>query len=61
MAKFKHKNGGICEVFSLDNINKLKKDKNYTEISEKKPIIRAKEQSESKSIINAEKNQEGTK
>lgn len=60
MAKFKHKNGGICEVFSLDNINKLKKDKNYIEISEKKPIIRAKEQFE-KSIINAEKNQEGAK
>lgn len=36
MAKFKHKNGGICEVFSLDNIEKLKKDKNYSLLDEKK-------------------------
>lgn len=35
MAKFKNKKGGICEVFSLDNINKLKKDKNYIEITDK--------------------------
>lgn len=35
MAKFKNKKGGICEVYSLDNINKLRKDKNYTEISNK--------------------------
>lgn len=33
MAKFQHKNRGICEVFSRDNIEKLRKDPNYKEIS----------------------------
>lgn len=34
MAKFKHKNGGITEVFTQVNINRLRKDKNYSEIAE---------------------------
>lgn len=34
MAKFKHKDGGICEVFTLDNINRLERDKNYERIQE---------------------------
>lgn len=41
MARFKHKQGGICEVFSESNIEKLKKDKNYIEITGKetrKPV-----------------------
>ena len=29
---FKHKNGGICEVYTHKAIEKLRKDKNYTEI-----------------------------
>ena len=35
MAKFKNKKGGICEVYSLDNIRKLKENKDYIEITEK--------------------------
>lgn len=34
MTKFKHKNGGICEVFSKLNIEKLRKNPNYKEIKE---------------------------
>lgn len=34
MAKFKHKNGGIAEVFTQLNIERLRKDKNYKEITE---------------------------
>ena len=32
MAKFKHKNGGIAEVFSPENLRRLRSDPNYTEI-----------------------------
>lgn len=32
MAKFKHISGGIAEVFTLVNINRLRNDKNYSEI-----------------------------
>ena len=35
MAKFKHKNGGIAEVFTQLNIERLRKDKNYTEVLER--------------------------
>lgn len=35
MAKFKNKNGGIAEVFTSINIERLRKDKNYTEVIEK--------------------------
>lgn len=35
MTKFKHKNGGIAEVFTQLNIERLRKDKNYTEVLEK--------------------------
>ena len=34
MAKFKHINGGITEVFTQLNINRLRKDKNYSEVLE---------------------------
>lgn len=37
MAKFKHINGGIAEVFTKLNIERLRNDKNYTEILEKAP------------------------
>ena len=37
MAKFKHKNGGIAEVFTEVNINRLRNNENYTEIEEKAP------------------------
>ncbi len=36
MVKFKHKNGGICEVETIENITRLRKDSNYKEISENK-------------------------
>ena len=32
MAKFKHKNGGIAEVLSPENIRRLRRDPNYSEI-----------------------------
>lgn len=34
MTKFRHKNGGITEVFTKLNIERLRKDKNYTEVLE---------------------------
>lgn len=34
MAKFRHKNGGIAEVFTEVNISRLRNDKNYSEIKE---------------------------
>ncbi len=34
MAKFKHKNGGIAEVFTKLNIERLRNNKDYTEIAE---------------------------
>lgn len=37
MAKFKHKNGGIAEVFTEVNINRLRNNGNYTEMEEKAP------------------------
>lgn len=42
MARFKNKKGGICEVYSLDNIEKFRKDKNYIEINEKRSQMEAK-------------------
>lgn len=36
MAKFKCKNGGICEVYSTENINKLRKNPDYKELVETK-------------------------
>lgn len=36
MAKFQNKkNNGICEVFSLENIEKLRKNPNYIELKKK--------------------------
>ena len=35
MAKFKHVNGGIAEVFTQLNIERLRKNKDYTEVLEK--------------------------
>jgi len=54
MARFKNKKGGVCEVYSLDNIEKLRKDKNYVEINEKQPQIKTKTSSTA-SINNPEK------
>lgn len=51
MAKFKNKKGGICEVYSLDNIENFRKDKNYIEINEKKSQIEIK----SSNIVNVNK------
>ena len=34
MAKFKHVSGGIAEVFTSSNINRLECDKNYERIQE---------------------------
>lgn len=34
MAKFKHVKGGICEVFTRVNINRLELDKNYERVQE---------------------------
>lgn len=34
MTKFKHKNGGIAEVFTQLNIERLRRDENYSEITE---------------------------
>lgn len=36
MTKFKHKNGGTCEVLTKVNIDRLRKDSNYSEILDKK-------------------------
>lgn len=54
MAKFKNKKGGICEVYSLDNIEKFRKDKNYIEINEKKSQIEIKPSN----TVNANKSEE---
>lgn len=35
MAKFKNKQGGVCEVFTQRNIERLRKNPEYTEITEK--------------------------
>lgn len=37
MTKFKHKNGGVAEVFTQLNIERLRADKNYVEIHENTP------------------------
>lgn len=37
MAKFKHKNGGIAEVLTKTNIERLRRDKNYQEMLENTP------------------------
>ena len=34
--KFKHKNGGICEVKTADAITRLKNNSDYEEICERK-------------------------
>lgn len=36
MARFKHKSGGICEVLTRSNIEKLRKNPQYKEIIDKK-------------------------
>lgn len=33
MVTFKHKNGGIAKVYTQTNINRLRADKNYREVS----------------------------
>lgn len=42
MAKFKNKKGGICEVYTVDNIERLTKDKNYIRIDKKETDIKPK-------------------
>lgn len=37
MTKFKHKNGGIAEVFTKVNIARLQNDPDYTELVEANP------------------------
>lgn len=37
MAKFRHKNGGIAEVFTEVNIKRLRTSKDYVEVLEKTP------------------------
>lgn len=57
MAKFKHQNGGIAEVFTELNINRLRADKNYTEIPENaqlecnKPIKKVGNVQKTKNIV----------
>lgn len=53
MAKFKNKKGGICEVYSLDNIKKLRENKDYIEITEKtkKIVISNNSASENKNSV----------
>lgn len=38
--KFKHKNGGICEVETADAINKLKNNSEFEEIRESRPAVK---------------------
>ncbi len=46
MAKFQNKkNNGICEVFSLDNIEKLRKNPNYVELKVNKKDVKNNESS----------------
>lgn len=61
MAKFKNKKGGICEVYSLDNIEKLRKDKNYVEISTKKSQTEIKSSNIDSSNKSEETSQESNK
>lgn len=42
MTKFRHKNGGVCEVLTKENILKLRKNPDYEEIKENKPITKPK-------------------
>lgn len=53
MAKFKHKNGGICEVFTELNIKRLREDKNYTEVLENasKNEIKTKQQDKVEKVV----------
>lgn len=44
MTKFKHKNGGTCEVSTKANIDRLRKDPNYKEILETKKETKNEEQ-----------------
>lgn len=50
MAKFKHKNGGIAEVFTQLNIKRLRADKNYVEVSEK-PSKKVKEPEKVEEVV----------
>lgn len=53
---FKHKNGGICEVYTHKAIEKMRKDKNYTEVkTETTQKITQKTTQEEKQNIKEEK------
>lgn len=56
MAKFKHKNGGICEVFTEHNINRLRKDKNFQEVIEKKDKKNSKLKNKKQTVVNDSEN-----
>lgn len=43
MAIFKHKSGGICEVLTQSNIEKLRKNPQYKEIIDKKEKTKTEE------------------
>ena len=50
MAKFKHVNGGITEVFTELNIKRLRADKNYVEVSENASKDKIKEEQPKKVV-----------
>lgn len=55
MAKFQHKNKGICEVFSRENIEKLRKNPNYKEII---PKVKEELKNKSTELQDSQDNQE---
>lgn len=46
--KFRHKNGGICEVETAEAIDKLKKNSEYEVIKESKSAVKELKSSERK-------------
>lgn len=51
MALFKHKNNGVCEVLTNENIAKLRKDSNYKEI---KDSVKESKETKKEEILNKE-------
>ena len=58
MAKFKDKSGHVCEVYSLDNIEKFRNNNNYTEILDNKAETKTKKSKPSKSLELGKEEQE---
>ncbi len=46
--KFRHKNGGICEVETVDAVNKLKNNSEFKELKESRPVEKEPKFSEEK-------------